>query len=119
MGRHPGPRVRTFDRAAAWRGTAIGAGVLSGAAFGGVLGGIVLLFQSNSQPVWEDVSPENARKKSIGTGMLIGSSIGFVTLGALALGASAAARRAEGRRYAWLAPALDRHTAGVGVGMRF
>jgi len=51
--------------------------------------------------------------------MLIGSSIGFVAFGALALGARAAADRAESRRYAWIAPTIDRHTAGLGMGVRF
>lgn len=123
------PSVRAFDgsraelprldRGAAWRGTAIASGVLSGASFGGILGGIVLLFQSDSQPVWEDISPENARKKSIGTGMLVGSSIGFVAFGALALGASTAAQRHSSRRYAFFAPTLDRHAAGLGMSVRF
>lgn len=111
-------RLRRFDRAAAWRGTAIASGVLSGASLGGMLGGIVLLFQSNDQPVWEDISAENARKKRIGTGMLVGSSIGFVAFGALALGA-ASAQRAQPRRYAWFAPAIERRTVGLGLGMRF
>lgn len=111
--------LRRLDRGAAWRGTAIASGVLSGASFGGILGGIVLLFQSDSQPVWEDISPENARKKSIGTGMLVGSSIGFVAFGALALGASAAAQRHPSRRYAFFAPTLDRHAAGLGMSVRF
>lgn len=69
--------------------------------------------------MWEALSPENARKQQIGTGMLIGSSIGFVAFGALALGARAAADRAESRRYAWIAPTIDRHTAGLGMGVRF
>jgi hypothetical protein len=112
-------KLRSFDRGSAWRGTAIASGVLSGAAFGAMVGGVVLLAQSQYQPVWEELSPENARKQQIGTGMLIGSSIGFVAFGALALGASSAAQRAESRRYAWIAPAVDRHTAGLGIGARF
>ena len=103
----------------AWRGTTIASGVLSGASLGGILGGIVLVAQSNSQPVWEEQTPANARKQTIGTGMLIGSSIGFVAFGALALGAASAARRSESRRHAWFAPAIDRHAAGLRVGMRF
>lgn len=108
-----------FDRAAAWRGTAIAAGVASGASFGGVIGGIVLLGQADSQPVWEDLTPENQRKRTVGTGMLIGASIGFVAFGALALGGASAAQRAETRRYAWVAPTIDRHSAGLGVAARF
>lgn len=108
-----------LNRAAAWRGVGATSGVLSGAALGSLVGGVVLLYQSNSQPVWEEISPANARKKIIGTGMVIGSSIAMVGFGSLALAASAAAQRADRRHYAWVAPSIDRTTAGLQVGMRF
>lgn len=111
--------VRHPHRAAAWRATAATSWVLAGAATGSLLGGVVLIQQSHAQPFWEELTPENARKESLGTKMVIGSSVSVIALGSLAISASVAARRAESRRYAWVAPSIDRTSAGLRLGMRF
>lgn len=110
---------RAQRRSAAWRGVAISSGVLSAASLGGMVGGSVFLFQSNDYAVWEEPSADDLRRKRIGTGMLVGSSIGFVGFGALSIGASAAARRHGWSRLSWVAPTLGANGAGVAVAGRF
>ncbi|MCA9653933.1 MAG: hypothetical protein KC501_28690, partial [Myxococcales bacterium] len=110
---------RQARRSAAWRGVAIGSGVLSAASLGGIVGGSVFLFQSGAQPVWEEPSADDLRRKRIGTGMLVSSSIGFVGFGALALGASAAARRTSWQHLSWVTPSVSPTGAGLWVRGRF
>lgn len=108
-------------RAAAWRGTAIGAGVLSAASVGGIIGGMVLLVQYQDDTFGLDYEPTaaDARKRRTGTGLVIGSSAGFLGFGALALGAGQASRRSRALRSARLAPSLSPSFSGLTVAGRF
>ncbi|MEX1369420.1 MAG: hypothetical protein AB1Z98_40205 [Nannocystaceae bacterium] len=110
---------RAARRSAAWRGVAIGSGVLSGASLGGIVGGVVMMARANDFAVWEEPTPEQARQGRVGTGLLVGSSIGFVGFGALALGASAAAGRGSAWNRVALAPTLGRTGAGLQLRGRF
>lgn len=112
-------RRRMARRSAAWRGVAISSGVLSAASLGGLVGGGVLLVQSNDYAVWEEPSPDQQRRKKTGTAMVVSSSIGFVGFGALAIGASAASHRSGWNRLSWVAPTIGRHGAGVSLRGRF
>ncbi len=112
---------RSQRRVSAWRGTALASGVVAGASVGGMIGGIVVLAQHHSDTFDLDYEPtaEDARKRRLGTGLLVGSSIGFLGFGALAVGASQASRRARGLRYTRLSPVIGRSFSGLTVGGRF
>ena len=110
---------RADRRVAAWRAVAITSGVLSGASFGGIVGGAVLKMQDPMLAPWEEPTPEQARRDRIGTTMLVGSTVSVLGFGALTVGAATAARRARWNPTAWVGPTIGRHGAGLQVSARF
>jgi len=112
---------RAHRRAAAWRGVAIGSGVLSAASLGGMIGGVFVLAQYSNDTFDFDYEPTAAdtRKRRQGTGLVVGSSIGVLGFGALAIGASGAARRARRVADARLSASVGPRFSGVTLSGRF
>ncbi|MBL4684375.1 MAG: hypothetical protein JKY37_07280, partial [Nannocystaceae bacterium] len=112
---------RARRRVAAWRGTAMASGVLSAVAFGGVVGGGVMLGQYNSD-TFDDGEPTNAdrSKRSTGTKLIIGSLAGVLGFGALAIAAGRASRHARADlRTARLSAAISPSFSGITIAGRF
>ncbi|MEM7154546.1 MAG: hypothetical protein AAF799_16990 [Myxococcota bacterium] len=109
---------RSHRRAVAWRATAATSGVLAAASVGGIFGGGVLIAQANDHAVWEEPTADDLRKKRIGTGMLIGSSIGVMGFSTLAVVAATASRRARFERLA-VTPTLGPTGGGLQLMARF
>lgn len=114
-------RRRAARKRAAWRGTSITAGVLAAGAVGGMIGGAVLLAQYNDDTFGVDVTPtaEQEAKRRKGTQILVGSSVGFLGMTALSIGAATAARRVDRGRFARVTPVASPRFAGVSLSGRF
>ena len=109
---------RRDRKVAAWRATAATSGVLAAASVGGLFGGGILIAQSNDYAVWEEPTASDLRKRRIGTGMVIGSSIGLMGFSTLAVVSAAASRRARFERLA-VTPTFGPTGGGLQLMTRF
>ncbi len=114
-------RRRQARQRAAWHGTSIVSGVLAAGSIGGMIGGAVMLAQYNDDTFGLDVVPtaEQEAKRRKGTQLLVGSSVGFLGLTALSVGAAVAARRVGHGRFARIAPVASPQFAGLSLSGRF